>query len=30
MGKEILPLVTPRVMKWETQDWSNPVAWEKR
>ena len=28
--REILPLVTPQVMKWKAQDWNNPVAWEKR
>jgi aryl-alcohol dehydrogenase-like predicted oxidoreductase len=28
--KEIIHLATPEVMRWKTQDYFNPVAWEKR
>ncbi len=28
--KEIIHLATPGVMRWKTQDYFNPVAWEKR
>jgi aryl-alcohol dehydrogenase-like predicted oxidoreductase len=28
--REIVPLTTPEVMRWKTQDYFNPVAWEQR
>jgi aryl-alcohol dehydrogenase-like predicted oxidoreductase len=28
--KDIIHLATPEVMRWKTQDYFNPVAWEKR
>jgi aryl-alcohol dehydrogenase-like predicted oxidoreductase len=28
--KEVLPLVSPDVMPWKAEDWTNPVHWKKR
>jgi uncharacterized protein len=28
--KEIVPLVTPEVVRWKTTDYFNPIEWEKR